>query len=59
EFDAAFARLKKSGAPYFANHDRSGSGEINHNWGGRGVYFDDPNGHWLELLTKPYGKLHE
>jgi catechol 2,3-dioxygenase-like lactoylglutathione lyase family enzyme len=55
EFDGAFERLKKSGAAYFANHDRSGPGEINHYWGGRGVYFDDPNGHWLELLTKPYG----
>jgi catechol 2,3-dioxygenase-like lactoylglutathione lyase family enzyme len=54
EFDGAFERLKKSGAAYFANHDRSGPGEINHYWGGRGVYFDDPNGHWMELLTKPY-----
>jgi catechol 2,3-dioxygenase-like lactoylglutathione lyase family enzyme len=55
EFDGAFERLKKSGAAYFANHDRSGPGEINHSWGGRGVYFDDPNGHWMELLTRPYG----
>jgi catechol 2,3-dioxygenase-like lactoylglutathione lyase family enzyme len=55
EFDGAFERLKKSGAAYFANHDRSGKGEINHYWGGRGVYFDDPNGHWMELLTRPYG----
>ena len=55
EFDGAFERLKKSGAAYFANHDRSGPGEINHYWGGRGVYFDDPNGHWMELLTRPYG----
>ncbi|HKV15472.1 MAG TPA: VOC family protein [Reyranella sp.] len=55
EFDGAFERLKKSGAAYFANHDRSGAGEINHYWGGRGVYFDDPNGHWMELLTRPYG----
>jgi len=55
EFDGAFERLKKSGAAFFANHDRSGPGEINHYWGGRGVYFDDPNGHWMELLTRPYG----
>jgi catechol 2,3-dioxygenase-like lactoylglutathione lyase family enzyme len=57
EFDSAFARLKKAGVAYFANHDKSGPGEINHHWGGRGVYFEDPNGHWLELLTKPYGSL--
>jgi hypothetical protein len=30
-------------------------GEINRNDGGRGVYFDDPSGHFLEVLTKPYG----
>jgi catechol 2,3-dioxygenase-like lactoylglutathione lyase family enzyme len=55
EFDSAFARLKKAGVAYFANHDKSAPGEINHHWGGRGVYFEDPNGHWLELLTRPYG----
>ena len=30
-------------------------GEINHGWGGRGVYWADPDGHWLEILTRPYG----
>jgi catechol 2,3-dioxygenase-like lactoylglutathione lyase family enzyme len=55
EFDAAFARLKKAGVAYFANPDKSGPGEINHYSGGRGLYFEDPNGHWLELLTRPYG----
>jgi catechol 2,3-dioxygenase-like lactoylglutathione lyase family enzyme len=59
EFDGAFARLKKTGVAYWANHDKSGPGEINHYWGGRGFYFEDPNGHLLELLTKPYGKLDE
>ncbi len=57
EFDASFARLKKAGVTYFADHDKSGRGEINHHRGGRGVYFEDPSGHWLELLTKPNGSL--
>jgi catechol 2,3-dioxygenase-like lactoylglutathione lyase family enzyme len=57
EFDASFARLQKAGIAYYANHDKTGQGEINHNWGGRGFYFEDPNGHWLELITKPYGKI--
>jgi len=57
EFDASFARLKKAGVAYYANHDKSGPGEINTHWGGRGFYFEDPNGHWLELITKPYGQL--
>jgi len=30
-------------------------GEINHNDGGRGVYFSDPDGHYLEVITRPYG----
>jgi catechol 2,3-dioxygenase-like lactoylglutathione lyase family enzyme len=56
EFDAALERLKKSGAPFYANYRREGRGEINHLYGGRGVYFDDPSGHLFELITRPYGK---
>jgi hypothetical protein len=28
---------------------------LNHHWRGRGVHFEDPDGHLLELVTKPYG----
>ncbi|MCX7363150.1 MAG: VOC family protein [Alphaproteobacteria bacterium] len=59
EFDAAFARLQSRGVPYYADPARQQRGEINHHWGGRGVYFEDPDGHVLELITKPYGKLEE
>ena len=59
EFDAGFAKVKAQGIPYYARPDKSGAGEINHYWGGRGVYFEDPNGHLLELITKPYGDLAE
>ena len=59
EFDASFARIKSAGVAYFADHDKSGPGKINHHWGGRGVYFEDPNGHLLELITKPYGNPSE
>jgi len=58
-FDASFARIKQAGVAYFADHDKSGPGKINHHWGGRGVYFEDPNGHLLELITKPYGNASE
>jgi catechol 2,3-dioxygenase-like lactoylglutathione lyase family enzyme len=54
EFDAAFARIRAEGAPYWADPGRSRPNEINHNDGGRGVYFEDPDGHVLELLTRPY-----
>ena len=57
EFDASFARLQKAGITYYADPHKNGRGEINHLWGGRGVYFDDPDGHLLELITKPYGSL--
>ena len=57
EFDASFARVKDAGLAYFAGPHKEGPGEINHHWGGRGVYFEDPNGHLLELITKPYGEL--
>ncbi|MBO0694073.1 MAG: VOC family protein [Acidimicrobiaceae bacterium] len=55
QFDDAFARLEKTGAQYFADPRRSRPGEINHNHGGRGVYFLDPDGHSMEMLTQPYG----
>lgn len=57
EFDAGFAKIKDRGIPYYARPDKSGPGEINRYRGGRGVYFEDPDGHLLELITKPYGDL--
>lgn len=55
EFDASFARIREAGIPYYAHPNKSGPGEINHLYGGRGVYFEDPDGHMLELITQPYG----
>jgi catechol 2,3-dioxygenase-like lactoylglutathione lyase family enzyme len=59
EFDAAFARLTAAGAAYWADPAQALSGQINRHWGGRGVYFEDPDGHLLELITKPYGSEEE
>lgn len=55
EFDAGMQRLADKHLTYWADPARSQPGVINHHWGGRGVYFEDPNGHLLELITKPYG----
>lgn len=55
EFDAIFARIRERGLPYWSDPFRRDSGEINGWDDGRGVYFDDPNGHLLEILTRPYG----
>ena len=55
EFDTAFERIKAQGITYYADPHRKHPGEINHNDGGRGVYFPDPSGHGMELITRPYG----
>ncbi|MGV9654836.1 VOC family protein [Streptomyces sp. NPDC003554] len=55
DFDAIFGRVRDAGLTYWADPHHSRPGEINHNDGGRGAYFDDPNGHNLEILTRPYG----
>ncbi|MGY3684503.1 VOC family protein [Streptomyces sp. TE33382] len=57
EFDTAFARIKEQGLTYYADPHQKLPGEINHNDGGRGVYFLDPSGHALELITRPYGGI--
>jgi catechol 2,3-dioxygenase-like lactoylglutathione lyase family enzyme len=54
-FDHGFARIEALGLTYWADPARTKPGEINRNDGGRGVYFEDPDGHLLELLTTPYG----
>ena len=57
EFDRALIRIKSAGIEFYASFRGAGRGEINHLYGGRGVYFDDPNGHLLELITRPYGPV--
>jgi catechol 2,3-dioxygenase-like lactoylglutathione lyase family enzyme len=54
EFDAIFARVVEAGLPYGSGPFSPEDGEINHWNGGRGVYFRDPAGHLLELLTRDY-----
>lgn len=55
EFDQIFARIEERQLDYFADPAGRQPGEINHHYGGRGVYWPDPDGHWLEILTVPYG----
>jgi catechol 2,3-dioxygenase-like lactoylglutathione lyase family enzyme len=59
EFDAALTRLKNAGTAFYADFNRASRGEINHLYGGRGVYFDDPNSHLFELITQPYRPVPE
>lgn len=55
DFDEIFGRIRERGVRYWADPHHAQPGEINTRDGGRGVYFDDPNGHVLEILTRPYG----
>jgi catechol 2,3-dioxygenase-like lactoylglutathione lyase family enzyme len=55
EFDQIFERVRERKLDYWADPGRTVQGEINRNDGGRGVYFEDPSGHLLEIITRPYG----
>ncbi|MEW2497033.1 MULTISPECIES: VOC family protein [Streptomyces] len=53
DFDTIFSRIRTAGLTYWSDPHHEHTGEINHRHGGRGAYFDDPNGHRLEILTRP------
>ena len=55
EFDQIHARIGERGLTYWADPFHRVEGEINTNDGGRGLYWDDPDGHSLEIITVPYG----
>ena len=55
DFDTIFGRIVERSIDHYADPSGRRQGEINHNDGGRGVYFPDPDGHWLEIITRPYG----
>lgn len=55
EFDLVMERIAERELDYWADPAREQPGEINRHWGGRGVYFMDPDGQLLEAITKPYG----
>jgi catechol 2,3-dioxygenase-like lactoylglutathione lyase family enzyme len=55
EFDEIFDRITARGLTYWADPFHRQEGRINHNDGGRGVYWSGPDGHNLEIITVPYG----
>ena len=55
EFDQIFGRIQARGLKYWADPGQKQQGKINRHYGGRGVYFEDPSGHLLEIITRPYG----
>ena len=55
EFEEIFGRIRERGLPYWADPGHHQPGKTNHGDGGHGVYWSDPDGHNLEILTRPYG----
>ncbi|HEV7686929.1 MAG TPA: VOC family protein, partial [Acidimicrobiia bacterium] len=55
EFDEIFGRIEARSLDYWADPGHDMPGRINRRDGGRGCYFDDPDGHILEILTRAYG----
>ena len=55
EFDQIYGRILERGIEHYPEPHMGRKNEINHNDGGRGVYWCDPSGHFLEIITVPYG----
>ncbi|MEV8098758.1 VOC family protein [Kitasatospora sp. NPDC085879] len=54
EFDGMIARLEAAGTTYYADPNHTDPGHTNDWFGGRGAYFEDPDGHNMEIMTRPY-----
>ena len=55
EFDQIFGRIRERQLRYWSDPGRREQDRVNVWDDGRGVYFEDPNGHLLEIITRPYG----
>ena len=54
-FDEVLGRIRERELPFWGEPDKSMPGEFNTNDGGRGLYWEEPGGHFLEIITRPYG----
>ena len=52
EFDQIFGRIKDQGIVYGSGPGSHRDGQINHRLGGRGLYYADPDGHLMEIMTR-------
>lgn len=55
DFDEILGRIQAGGQDYWADPGLATKNQVNHNDGGRGIYFQDPDQHLLEIITRPYG----
>ncbi|MYS89024.1 MULTISPECIES: VOC family protein [Streptomyces] len=54
QFDTMITRLEALGVTYYADPSHTEPGRVNDLFGGRGAYFADPDGHNMEIMTRPY-----
>ena len=54
EFDQILSRIKTENIDFGSGPGNRKNGEINTRYKGRGAYFDDPDGHVLEIITTDY-----
>jgi hypothetical protein len=56
EFDAIFARIQAAGIPYRSDVHGPVNMKINTMFGGRMIYWNEPEGHQWEMLTSSYAR---
>ena len=56
EFDAIFGRIKAAGIPYRSEPHGPMNMKVNTDYGGRIVYWEEPAGHYWEILTVSYAR---
>jgi extradiol dioxygenase family protein len=59
EFDQIYKKIKTRNIPYWADPAKKISNQINTHFGGRGLYFEEPSGNFLEIITRPYDYLEK
>jgi catechol 2,3-dioxygenase-like lactoylglutathione lyase family enzyme len=53
DFDALLARIRERRIPFWADPQQTQPEQVADRGGGtRAVYFADPSGHWIEVLTR-------
>jgi len=56
EFDSILGRLQEAGIPYRSNVQGLVDHQVNTQHGGRIVYWNEPDGHYWEMLTESYAR---
>ena len=56
EFDAILGRIRAKGIAFRSNVQGPVDNEINTQHGGRIVYWNEPDGHYWEMLTQSYAR---